>query len=74
MLRIVFIGWGLQIALPHQLLRSEGNPYDELFDVLMVRHARNGVAYGEDEIASTMFAFSRFPFDDATYPTHLHGC
>jgi hypothetical protein len=39
-----------------------------LYDVLMVRHARNGVAYGENEIAPMIFKFSEFPFDDATYP------
>ena len=44
------------------------DPYDELYDVLMVRHARNGVAYGENEIAPMIFKFSKFPFDDATYP------
>ena len=42
--------------------------FDELYEVLMVRHARNGVAYGENEIAPTIFGHSRFPFDDATYP------
>ena len=42
--------------------------FDELYDVLMVRHARNGVAYGENEIAPMIFKFSKFPFDDATHP------
>ena len=45
--------------------RSE---FDKLFDVLMVRQARNKVAYGENEIAPMIFQFSKFPFDDATYP------
>jgi hypothetical protein len=45
-----------------------GSTFDELYDVLMVRHARNGEAYGENEIAPMIFKFSGFPFDDATYP------
>ena len=68
LLRIVFICCCVQIVLPHQLLGDEKNTFDELFDVLMVRHARNGVAYGENEIAPMIFGHSRFPFDDATYP------
>ena len=47
---------------------SPRRPFDELYDVLMVRHGRNGVAYGANEIAPMIFKFSEFPFDDATYP------
>jgi hypothetical protein len=54
--------------LPHPLRGDERKAHDDLFDVLMVRHARDGVAYGENEIAPMVFKFSGFPFDDATYP------
>ena len=47
---------------------TERSEFDALYDVLMVRHARNGVAFGDNEIAPMIFKFSKFPFDDATYP------
>ena len=73
---------GVRTDPPKPLLDNNGKPddrrrattvvprsaFDKLYDVLMVRHARNGVAYGENEIAPMIFKFSGFPFDDATYP------
>lgn len=66
--RIVFTCVVVLIAQPPSSLGSKKDAFDELYDVLMVRHARNGVAYGENEIAPMIFKFSKFPFDDATYP------
>ena len=68
LLRFVFTCCFVQIALQNQLLGDERQTFDELYDVLMVRHARNGEAYGENEIAPMIFKFSAFPFDDVTYP------
>jgi hypothetical protein len=68
LLRIVFICCCVQIVLPGQLLGDDKKAFDELYEVLMVRHAHNGVAFGQNEIAPIMFTRSGFPFDDATFP------
>ena len=64
----VLITCWIQIVLLNPLVGDERRTFDALYDVLMVRHARNGVAYGENETAPMLFGRSRFPFDDATYP------
>ncbi len=66
LLLILFVGQ----AAPGQVRAAEDtpDPYDELYDVLMVRHALNGVVYGGNEIAPMIFKFSAYPFDDKTYP------
>ena len=56
------------IGLQHSSLGDEGDAFDELYDVLMIRRALNGDSYGENEISPIIFKFSAFPFDDATFP------
>ena len=41
---------------------AESSAMDQLYDVLMVRPARNGDSYGENEIAPMIFKFSEFLF------------
>jgi len=47
---------------------ASNTSFDALYNVLMVRHARNGVAFGEHEVSPMIFKFSDFPFDDTTFP------
>lgn len=66
--RIIFACVFVLTASPHSLFGDEKDAFGDLYDVLMVRHALNGVAFGENEIAPMIFKFSAFPFDDGTYP------
>ena len=44
------------------------DPYDTLYDVIMVRKGGDGKAYGHDEVAPFIYGRSEFPFDDETFP------
>lgn len=44
------------------------DPYDEIYDLIMVRKDAEGTAYGLNEIAPSIFRRSRFPFDAETFP------
>jgi hypothetical protein len=44
------------------------DPYDVLYDVIMVRKDSDGNAYGTNEVGPLIYGRSRFPFDDETFP------
>lgn len=44
------------------------DPYDVLYDVIMVRKDSDGKAYGMNEVAPFIYGRSKFPFDDETFP------
>ena len=44
------------------------DPYDELYDLIMVRKDPDGKAYATNEVGPLIYGRSKFPFDDATFP------
>jgi hypothetical protein len=44
------------------------DPYDELYDVIMVRKDSDGNAYGTNEVGPLIYGRSKFPFDNETFP------
>lgn len=44
------------------------DPYDVLYDVIMVRKDSDGKAYATNEVGPLVYRRSKFPFDDETFP------
>jgi len=44
------------------------DPYDALYDVMMVRKDSEGNAYSKNEVGPLIYGRSKFPFDDETFP------
>ena len=44
------------------------DPYDALYDVIMVREDPEGRPYATDEVGPLIYGRSEFPFDDVTFP------
>ena len=69
-----FAGVGMLVFLSGQLVgRVQGteystDPYDRLYDVIMARKDSEGNAYSKNEVGPLIYARSKFPFDDETYP------
>lgn len=60
---------GLQVA--QASLEAEAktaDPYDVLYDVIMVRKDSDGNAYSKNEVGPLIYGRSKFPFDDETFP------
>ncbi len=43
------------------------DPYDTLYDVLMMRYGPDGKLYAQNDTTPAIFAWSEFPFDDKTF-------
>jgi len=54
--------------LGHADAGEVADPYDALYDVIMVRPAADGNTYGTNEVGPLIYGRSEFPFDDETYP------
>lgn len=58
-----------QAAQPEKAGAEEAiDPYDVLYDVIMVRKDSDGKVYGHNEVAPLIYGRSKFPFDDETFP------
>lgn len=44
------------------------DPYDALYDVIMVRKDSDGKAYSTNEVGPLIYGRSKFPFDNETFP------
>ena len=59
------------------LAEDTADPYDMLYDVIMVRKGPDGKAYGKNEVGPFIYDRSEFPFDSKTFPqlvTAACGC
>ena len=45
------------------------DPYDAIYDVIMLRKDSDGKAYSTNEIGPLIYGRSKFPFDDETFPS-----
>lgn len=48
--------------------QNTADPYDALYDVIMVRKDSDGKSYATNEVGPLIYGRSKFPFDDVTFP------
>lgn len=48
--------------------KDKADPYDTLYDVVMIRKSADGKAFGRNEVGPLIYGRSKVPFDDETFP------
>jgi hypothetical protein len=56
------------LAQSEAVAKKVADPYDVLYDMIMLRQGQDGKIYGHDEIAPLIFTDSKYPFDEESYP------
>jgi hypothetical protein len=67
LLLIVIVSCQLAVTRPCQA-EQPTDPYYVLYDMIMLRQGQDGKIYGQNEIAPLIYANSKFPFDEESYP------